>query len=83
MKYIAKLTADQFSKELQRELKLQEQYYLLILPKNILEKLGLASAELVFDLAVGNDDKLTLLGPKLGSQPKSVTSNLERGGFVI
>ena len=40
-------------------------------------------SEIDFELVIDNSNKLTLIGPKLGSQPKSVTSTSERGGFVI
>ena len=83
MKLLGKVSSTLISENLGTDLKLRTQYYMMILPQNLLQQFGINSQEISFDLAVDDSDKLTLIGPKLGSQPKSVTSDPERGGFVI
>ena len=63
------------------DLKLMQQHYIMILPQNILQQFGINSQEIDFDLTMDDSNKLTLVGPKVTSQPKSGISNSERGGF--
>lgn len=82
-KTVAKISSQLMTENQTIELKLQQQHYLIILPKHLIRRLGIISDNIDFDLMVDDSSKLTLVGPKLGSQPKSVTSNRECGGFVI
>lgn len=79
---LAKISSQLILKDIARNLKLKEQHYLMILPQSILQKYGINSEEISFNLSIGDSDKLTLIGPKIGSQPKSDTSNSTRGEFV-
>jgi len=83
MKCLARLTSSLIHKDLATELKLKEQHYLVIFPRNLLQQFQIISQEISFDLVIDNSNKLALIGPKLGSQPKSATSNHEGGGLVI
>ena len=83
MKKIAKISSHLLSEELSTGLKLKEQHYIMIFPQHLIRQLGIQQNEISFQLATDDLNKLTLVGPKLGSQPKSVTSDHERGGFVI
>ena len=51
-----------FSKEQTVALKLQEQPYIILIPKSILAKYGINSENLIFDLVLDNN-RITLLGP--------------------
>ncbi len=64
MKKLAKIPSFLLSKEMSAALKLEQQSYLIIIPKNILEELDVDSPYLSFDLVI-LDNKLSLLGPKL------------------
>ncbi len=83
MKSLAKISSQLISEDQTADLKLKKQHYIMILPKHLIQHLGIVSDEIDFELVIDNSNKLTLIGPKLGSQPKSVTSTSERGGFVI
>jgi len=50
------------SKELSAQLRLQEQHFVLLIPKKLIEKFNLTS-ELSFDLIYENN-RLSLLGPE-------------------
>jgi len=82
MKSLAKISSQLISEDQTVDLKLKKQHYLMILPKHLIQHLGIVSDEINFELVIDNSNKLTLIGPKLGSQPKSATSTSERGGFV-
>ena len=64
MKKLAKIPSFLLSKEMSAALKLEQQSYLIIIPKDILEELDVVSTYLSFDLVI-LDNKLSLLGPKL------------------
>ncbi len=64
MKKLAKIPSFLLTKEMSAALKLEQQSYLIIIPKNILEELDVDSHYLSFDLVI-LDNKLSLLGPKL------------------
>jgi len=83
MKSLAKISSQLISEDQTVDLKLKKQHYIMILPKHLIQHLGIVSDEINFELVIDNSNKLTLIGPKLGSQPKSATSTSERGGFVI
>ncbi len=76
MKKLAKIPSFLLSKEMSAALKLEQQSYLIIIPKNILEELDVVSTYLSFDLVI-LDNKLSLLGPKLSNasviKPTSVS----------
>jgi len=82
MKSLAKISSQLISEDQTVDLKLKKQHYIMILPKHLIQHLGIVSDEIDFELVIDNSNKLTLIGPKLGSQPKSATSTSERGGFV-
>jgi len=82
MKSLAKISSQLISEDQTVDLKLKKQHYIMILPKHLIHDLGIVSDEINFDLVIDNSNKLTLVGPKLVSQPKSATSTSERGGFV-
>jgi len=79
---LAKISSQLILEDLTRNLKLKKQHYLMILPQSILQKYGIDSEEISFNLAIDDSDKLMLIGPKISSQPKSDTSNSTRGEFV-
>jgi len=79
---LAKISSQLILDDLARNLKLKKQHYLMILPQSILQKYGINSEEISFNLTINDSDKLTLIGPKIGSQSKSDTSNSTRGEFV-
>ena len=62
MKKIATISSILFSKEQTVALKLQEQPYIILIPKSILAKYGINSDNLIFDLVLDNN-RITLLGP--------------------
>ena len=82
MKSLAKISSQLISEDQTVDLKLKKQHYIMILPKHLIHDLGIVSDEINFDLVIDNSNKLTLVGPKLVSQPKSATSTSEREGFV-
>ncbi len=82
MKSLAKISSQLISEDQTVDLKLKKQHYLMILPKHLIQHLGIVSDEIDFDLVIDNSNKLTLIGPKLVSQPKSATFTSEREGFV-
>ena len=64
MKKLAIIHSFLLSKEQSVSLKLEDQSYLLLLPLQIVKKLGIISDNLSFDLVI-NDDKLSLIGPSV------------------
>ena len=62
MKKLASIPSILFSKEQTIALKLQEQPYILLIPKSILAKYGINSDNLSFDLVL-DDNRIMLLGP--------------------
>jgi len=62
MKKIATISSILFSKEQTAALKLQDQPYIILIPKSILAKYGITSDNLSFDLVLDNN-RITLLGP--------------------
>ncbi|MDH3735539.1 MAG: hypothetical protein OEQ94_00785 [Nitrosopumilus sp.] len=82
-KVLAKLSSHLIPDELVTELKLKEQHYLIIFPRNLLQQFQITSQEISFDLVIDNSNKLALIGPKLVDRPKSDTTNPEKGGFII
>ena len=82
MKFLAKISSQLISEDQTVSLKLKKQHYIMILPKHLVQHLGIVSDEINFELVIDNSNKLTLIGPKIDSQPKSGTTTSERGGFV-
>jgi len=66
MKKLAYISSFLLSKEHSAALKLQQQSYLIIIPKDLVEKQGLVNEFLEFDLVI-LDNKLSLLGPKVSN----------------
>ena len=64
MKKLASISSILFSKEQTIALKLKEQPYIILIPKSILQKLGITNENLDFKLVI-NENKITLLGPEL------------------
>ena len=62
MKKLATIPSFLLSKEHTAALKLQEQPYIILIPKSILAKYGITSDNLIFDLVLDNN-RITLLGP--------------------
>jgi len=59
MKKLASLTSFLLSKELATQLKLQNQHYIILIPKKFV-----TGADPVFDLVIQNE-RLSLIGPKI------------------
>ena len=64
MKKLASLPSFLFSKEQTAALRLQEQPYIILIPKSLIQKCKIYSENLSFDLTISNN-RLTLLGPTL------------------
>ena len=64
MKKISKLSSILFSKEQTVALKLKEQPYIILIPKSIIQKLGITDENLDFNLVI-YENKIALLGPEL------------------
>ena len=64
MKKLASLPSILFSKEQTIALKLQEQPYIILIPKSIIQKLGITDENLDFKLVI-EQNKIALLGPEL------------------
>ena len=62
MKKLAKIPSTLFSKEQTVALRLQEQPYIILIPKSILENCKIFSENLSFDLVIQNK-RIALLGP--------------------
>ena len=60
---VASIPCSIISKNLSIDLKLSEQYYLILLPKSLLVKHGVSSDDLLFDLVIKNQI-VSLLGCK-------------------
>jgi len=67
-KNLAILLSSLFSKELCAALKLQEQQYVLLIPKSIFEKYKISSENITFELILDNN-RITLLGPHVPAGP--------------
>lgn len=57
-----RISSQLFSKEQTTALKLQEQPYIILIPKSILQKYGILSDSVDFDFII-LDNKITLVGP--------------------
>lgn len=79
MKHI-KIPSFLLSEEYTVALKLKQQPFIFIIPRHILQKYEIDSADLSFDLAVLNN-KLTLVGPTVSSQ--RVTQSRSFGEITI
>ena len=64
MKKLATIYSTFFSKEQTIALKLQEQPYVILIPKSILAKYGIIDEILDFHLVI-QENKITLLGPDI------------------
>jgi len=82
LRVLANISSQLISEDQTTDLKLNKQHYIMILPKHLIQHLGIVSDKIDFELVIDNSNKLTLIGPKLGSQPKSATHPSQRGGFV-
>ena len=82
MEKIAKISSQLITAPQTTELKLKNQHYIMIIPLKLIEKLGIFSDKIDFELIIDNSSKLALIGPKITNLPKSNTSDSERGGFI-
>ena len=74
MKKLATFLSSLFSKELCAALKLQEQQYVLLIPKSLLEKYKISSENITFELILDNN-RITLLGPSTREAPEANQSS--------
>ena len=74
MKRIGKIPSQLLSKDLTESLHLNEQSYLILIPKTLLP--SLSSDNLTFDLVI-NNDKLSLIGPEVVTGPRVSQSVVE------
>jgi len=69
MKKLATIPSTLFSKEQTTALKLQEQQYVLLIPKSLLTKHGISSENISFDLIL-DKNRISLLGPSTREDPE-------------
>jgi len=74
MKKLAILLSTLFPKELSAALKLQEQQYVLLIPKSLLEKYKISSENITFELIL-DKNRITLLGPSTREAPEANQSS--------
>ena len=74
MKKLANIPCQLLSKDLTESLHLNEQSYLILVPKSLLSSINLDS--FTFDLVVDNR-RLSLIGPDLSSDPRVSHSVVE------
>ncbi|MBS1267835.1 MAG: hypothetical protein MAG458_00548 [Nitrosopumilus sp.] len=82
MKSFAKISSHLMSKDQSLELKLENQHYIMIFPKDLIEKLGIFSDELNFKIVLDNSKKLTLVGPNISNLSKSDSINHHKEGML-
>lgn len=82
-KVLGKIPSQLLTEDQTTDLKLKKQHYVIILPKHLIRHLGIILDKIDFEVIIDNSNKLTLVGPKINSQPKSDATTSERGGFVI
>ena len=82
-KVLGKISSQLMSEDQTADLKLKKQHYVMILPKHLIQHLGIILDKIDFEVILDNSSKLTLVGPKITRQPKSDATPSERGGFVI
>lgn len=70
-KKLAKIPSQLISEELSGCLKLKEPPYIILVPKSIIQKLGIFDESLDFDLVI-NENKITLVGPPVNSAKENV-----------
>ena len=75
MKKLAKIPSFLLSSELSASLKLQEQSYVILIPKSVLYKYGIESETPTFDL-IFNNNEISLIGPSVPCSPR-VTQPVE------
>ena len=73
-KNLAILLSSLFSKEQTASLKLQQQQYLLLIPKSIFEKYKISSENITFELIL-DKNRITLLGPSTREAPEANESS--------
>jgi len=61
MKNLARIPSQLLSKEQSSDLKLNEQPYIILIPKSLLQKQGIVSTDISFDLFIDSDKKLSLV----------------------
>lgn len=74
MKKLATIPSQLLTKDLAESLHLNEQSYLILIPKSLLTSLD--SDHITFDLVIDNR-KLSLIGPDLSSDPRVPQSVVE------
>ena len=63
-------------KDTSSALKLDEQPYIILIPKSVLTAAGIASDTFTFELIV-KDGKLSLIGPSIPGSPRATQSGFE------
>jgi len=71
MKKLAKIPSQLLSKDLTESLHLNEQPYIILIPKNLLSSIN--SDSITFDLVL-EKGKISLIGPDLSSDPRVTQS---------
>ena len=82
MKSFAKIPSQLMSKDQSLELKLKDQHYIMLIPKGLIEKLGIFSDELDFKIILEKSKKLTLIGPNISNLSKSDSVNNHKEGIL-
>lgn len=75
MKKIAEIPCQLIERDLASSLKLNEQPYLLLIPKQIISSQGITENNITFDLVV-KDGKLSLVGPSISTSPRVTQSSV-------
>ncbi len=71
VKNLAHIPSILLKRELSSNLKLKEPPYIILVPKSIIQKLGIFDESLDFDLVI-NENKITLVGPSVNSAKENV-----------
>ena len=76
MKKLAEIPCQLLEKDASSALKLDEQPYIILIPKSVLIAAGLASNTFTFELIV-KDGKLSLIGPSVPGSPRVTQPGFE------
>jgi len=78
MKKIALIPAHLLAADAAKRLKLQEQPYFFLIPKHLLEDLGITSEKILFDLILDDDNRLLLVGTEVNPRATKPTRSSKR-----
>jgi hypothetical protein len=76
MKKLAEIPCQLMERGLASSLKLNEQPYLILIPKPMIASQGITENIITFELVV-NDGKLSLIGPTITKSPRVTQSTVE------